>query len=303
MDDVLSQFVGAPVTLGFGLLLIVHIAADLTCVITGAIAFRSRKARGRHPSVGEVYNWGLAIVFATATGMAVIRWDESAYLFVLGAIAFSLGSNAFIARKRRWHGWFTLHAAGMSLSYVVLLTALYVDNGPRLPIWNLLTGCRSGSDPRSSESRCLSSLCVGTGGLDQTCRSWCAMRLTGAQSDGVSVNRLARNHHVLADGCSARPQHANRANRHNRACDLSDDEERHRTQGRERLGQRSGQCDSGVSEARRRREEVRTGDVRTDRKRRHVGALATDQTKDDQEQTERSDNLAQPQSAACAYVG
>lgn len=27
---------------------------------------------------------------------------------------------------------------GMSLSYIVLLTAFYVDNGPRLPLWERL---------------------------------------------------------------------------------------------------------------------------------------------------------------------
>ena len=27
---------------------------------------------------------------------------------------------------------------GMSLSYIVLLTAFYVDNGPKLPVWDRL---------------------------------------------------------------------------------------------------------------------------------------------------------------------
>jgi hypothetical protein len=84
----LSRLVGAPVTLTFGLLLAVHILAGLICVITGAVAFLSKKHRGRHPAFGEVYYWALAVVFATATGMAGMRWAQSAYLFVLGCIAF-----------------------------------------------------------------------------------------------------------------------------------------------------------------------------------------------------------------------
>jgi hypothetical protein len=69
----LSRLVGAPVTLTFGLLLVVHILAGLTCVITGAVAFLSKKHRGRHPMFGEVYYWALAVVFVTATGIAGMR--------------------------------------------------------------------------------------------------------------------------------------------------------------------------------------------------------------------------------------
>ena len=138
LTELVSRFVGAPVTLVFGLVLLVHIPAGLTCVVTGAVALLSRKQRGRHPTFGEVYFWALAVVFVTATVLAAMRWTESAYLFVLGAIALALASVAFCARKRRWPGWLTVHLVGMSLSYIVLLTAFYVDNGPKLPLWDRL---------------------------------------------------------------------------------------------------------------------------------------------------------------------
>jgi len=134
----LSRLVGAPVTLAFGLLLVVHIVAGLTCVISGAMALLSKKQPGRHPAFGEVYYAALAVVFVTATGMAALRWTESAYLFVLGCIAFAFGSLGYTVRKRRWPGWLTVHMVGMSLSYIVLLTAFYVDNGPKLPLWDRL---------------------------------------------------------------------------------------------------------------------------------------------------------------------
>ena len=138
LAELVSRFVGTPVTLLFGLVLLVHIPAGLTCVITGAAALLSRKQRGRHPTFGEVYFWALTVVFVTATVLAAVRWTESAYLFVLGAIALAFASVAFRARKRRWPGWLTVHMVGMSLSYIVLLTAFYVDNGPKLPLWNRL---------------------------------------------------------------------------------------------------------------------------------------------------------------------
>jgi hypothetical protein len=138
LSELLSRLVGAPVTLVFGLLLLVHIPAGLTCVVTGAVALLSRKQRGRHPVSGEVYYWALSVVFVTATVLAVMHWTESGYLFVLGAIAFAFASVAYGARKKRWPGWLTMHMVGMGLSYIVLLTAFYVDNGPRLPLWDRL---------------------------------------------------------------------------------------------------------------------------------------------------------------------
>jgi hypothetical protein len=35
-------------------------------------------------------------------------------------------------------GWTSFHVLGMGLSYIVLLTAFYVDNGPHLPVWDRL---------------------------------------------------------------------------------------------------------------------------------------------------------------------
>lgn len=136
--ELLGRLVGAPVSLAFGLVLVVHIPAGLTCVVTGALALVSRKQRGRHPAAGEVYFWASLVVFVTATALAAMRWTESAYLFVLGAIAFAFALVGYSARKKRWPGWLTLHMVGMSVSYIVLLTAFYVDNGPRLPLWNRL---------------------------------------------------------------------------------------------------------------------------------------------------------------------
>jgi hypothetical protein len=136
--EALAQLVGAPVSLAFGAFLVVHIAAGLVCVITGAVVLLSPKQRGRHPQFGEVYYWALGVVFVTSTVLAAMRWAESGYLFFLGTAAFAAGSVGYLARKRRWRGWLPVHIVGMSLSYIVLLTAFYVDNGPKLPLYDRL---------------------------------------------------------------------------------------------------------------------------------------------------------------------
>jgi hypothetical protein len=40
--------------------------------------------------------------------------------------------------KRRWPGWVRFHICGMGASYVLMLTAFYVDNGKNLPGWREL---------------------------------------------------------------------------------------------------------------------------------------------------------------------
>ena len=136
--DRLTPLIGHQPTLLFGVLLTFHVFAGMTCVASGAVAALSPKRRGRHPVLGGMYFWALAVVFVTSTGMSVLNWSEDAYLLVLGTLAFGSALFGRTARRQRWPGWTTAHIIGMSASYVVLLTAFYVDNGPKLPLWREL---------------------------------------------------------------------------------------------------------------------------------------------------------------------
>ena len=121
------------------LLLLVHVPAGLTCVAAGAGAMLSTEAAGAAPALRRAStSGGWSSSSPTATGMAALRWPEDAHLFALGALSFAAGALGYAARKRRWPGWRTVHIAGLSLSYIALLTAFYVDNGPRLPLWDRL---------------------------------------------------------------------------------------------------------------------------------------------------------------------
>jgi hypothetical protein len=138
LPERVAPFIGHTPTLLFSVLLAFHVLAGMTCVASGVVAALSPKRRGRHPILGGMYYWALAVVFVTSTGMAVLNWTEDAYLLVLGSLAFASALLGRTARRQRWPGWTTAHIVGMSASYVVLLTAFYVDNGPRLPLWKEL---------------------------------------------------------------------------------------------------------------------------------------------------------------------
>lgn len=113
-------------------------AAGLTCVAAGAIAMLSRKGRGRHSNFGTLYFWGLVVIFVSSTGLAISRWAEDYPLFILGALSMSSAWFGRTATRRRWPGFIRLHISGMGASYVVLVTAFYVDNGRNLPLWRAL---------------------------------------------------------------------------------------------------------------------------------------------------------------------
>jgi hypothetical protein len=124
----------APVFLA---VLAVHVLAGLTAVITGAVAALSRKGSQRHVRAGRWFYRAIGTVFATATALAVMRWRQDYYLFLIGAVACTAATVGYLHRRRHRPGD-TPHIAGMGTAYIAMLTAFYVDNGPHLPLWDHL---------------------------------------------------------------------------------------------------------------------------------------------------------------------
>jgi len=115
-----------------------HVVVGLGCVVIGVVAMLSTKGPGRHPTTGTVYYWSLALVCTSMTILTAMRWPEDIYLFVLGVLSFVAATVGRAARRHQWRGWLKLHITGMGMSYIILLTAFYVDNGPHLPLWRAL---------------------------------------------------------------------------------------------------------------------------------------------------------------------
>ena len=98
----------------------------------------SPKRVGRHPSAGTFYYWSLVMVFVSMTALSILRWPHDNHLLTLGILSFGAGYIGRAARRHLWTGWPRIDMSGMGLSYILLLTAFYVDNGPSLPVWKLL---------------------------------------------------------------------------------------------------------------------------------------------------------------------
>lgn len=115
-----------------------HILVGVACVTAGLVAMLSRKRRGRHSTFGTLYYWCLAVLVVSATGLSVVRWAENYHLFILGSLSLIAATVGRAAPERHWRHWLTVHITGMGLSYVLMLTAFYVDNGKNLPLWREL---------------------------------------------------------------------------------------------------------------------------------------------------------------------
>src|SRR5690349_21927686 len=76
--------------------------------------------------------------FLARTSFDVTQRRQVDHLFGLGVLSFASALFGRIAVQRRWHQWPRLHLSGMGASYILTLTAFYVDNGKNLPLWREL---------------------------------------------------------------------------------------------------------------------------------------------------------------------
>jgi hypothetical protein len=113
----------------------VHLPAGFVAAASGLAAMLSRKGRGRHSFAGTVYFWSLAIVFGTTMILSSLRWRDDYHLAILGALSFASATMGRLAQTAWPHPRLPLHLVGMGSSYILLLTAFYVDNGKSLPVW------------------------------------------------------------------------------------------------------------------------------------------------------------------------
>ena len=122
----------------FLLVVAIHVVAGLAAVITGAVAMFSAKGPGRHPSFGSWYYRSVVLTSLTMGVLSAMRWTHDYHLFILGAFALTAVVTGKYTAPSRIEGQARMHITAMGLSYVFLLTAFYVDNGPNLPVWRSL---------------------------------------------------------------------------------------------------------------------------------------------------------------------
>lgn len=133
-------FTAVAVGAGAGLLpvIAVHVACGLVAVACGAGAMVTRKGSRRHRRLGRTYLLALAGSGITAAVLASVDWAHRWHLAVLGVLALGTAAGGYTAVRVLRPPRMGVHITGMGTAYITMLTAFYVDNGPRLPLWNHL---------------------------------------------------------------------------------------------------------------------------------------------------------------------
>ena len=116
-------------------LIATHVAAGVGAVVAGALAMFTTKGSVRHRRSGLCYVLALTTLALSGSMLAFEAWSSRAHLFILGAGALALAVTGYVAKWRHRVGWTSRHLVAMGTSYLTMLTAFYVDNGPRLPLW------------------------------------------------------------------------------------------------------------------------------------------------------------------------
>jgi hypothetical protein len=128
-----SGFFTGPVLL----LLVLHILAGMTAVLTGVLAAAAPKRAGPHPLAGKAYLSALLVLAAAGLVLAGVRGRADLPLAVLGLLAAGVGLYGRSQAPSRGNH-VRRHIVAMGGSFVLILTAFYVDNGPLLPLWQHL---------------------------------------------------------------------------------------------------------------------------------------------------------------------
>jgi hypothetical protein len=117
--------------------IILHIVISLTAVISGFIAMLAEKGSPRHTRNGSVYFWSISSSFITVVILSFMRWPHNIHLLTIGVLTFTLTFAGRRLAKEKSKKWTRLHTICMGMSYVLLLTGFYVDNGKNLPFWKM----------------------------------------------------------------------------------------------------------------------------------------------------------------------
>lgn len=114
---------------------VIHILVALVCLISGLVAMLREKGQQPHSRAGRVYFRAMLIVFFTIVILSIMRWPHNIHLLCIGTLALAAAwvgqrlVKSSAGRRTR------VHTILMGMSYVLLLTGFYVDNGKNLPFW------------------------------------------------------------------------------------------------------------------------------------------------------------------------
>ncbi len=120
-------------------LLSVHVAAGTAGLVLGPLAMAAPKRSGFHPRLGVGYQAAVAVMTASAVGLAALAPARLWWLALIAAATEAAALAGWRERRRHTPGWLGRHVRLMCGSYVSFVTAALVVNGTGPIGWLLPT--------------------------------------------------------------------------------------------------------------------------------------------------------------------
>lgn len=132
----------------FDYLLVWHIAAGVVCILAGLLAVLVRNRKGLRTLSGKIYRGAYTVLFITTMALAIMQWENEAYLLFIGAFSYGIALFGYLGTKKRWHNWKVKQIGGMIGSYMGMIAAVFavigsnilrVSNIPVFWLWSIST--------------------------------------------------------------------------------------------------------------------------------------------------------------------
>ena len=123
------------------LLLILHILCGGLGLLIAFGAFFSKKRKGIHTILGNIYHWVFVLLSLSAIALALLDWKNLWWFLPISLFSYSFALVGYLAAKTKWENWIRFHLIGQGGSFIAMVTALFVVNfGPvNLFVWFLPT--------------------------------------------------------------------------------------------------------------------------------------------------------------------
>ncbi len=121
------------------ILLSVHITAGTTGLLLGPLALAVSKRAGWHPRLGVAYQGAVAVMTASALGLAALAPGRLWWLGLIAVATEAAALAGWVVRRRHRPGWLGWHIRLMCGSYPSFVTAALVVNWASPLAWVLPT--------------------------------------------------------------------------------------------------------------------------------------------------------------------
>jgi uncharacterized membrane protein YeaQ/YmgE (transglycosylase-associated protein family) len=109
-------------------LLILHVVCGIAGLIIALGAFASKKRKGLHTILGNLYHWIFLVLSLSAVALSLLNWERLWWFLPIALFSYTFALVGFLAAKFKWSNWLRLHLTGQVGSFIAMITAVLVVN-------------------------------------------------------------------------------------------------------------------------------------------------------------------------------